>query len=681
MTSATTKIVLSLLYDNHGCLEFRRLEELMKKSFTIAESVLRTVLFDDTIIAIKEGKEEPSGPLQICPDSLIVAKTGLRLCKKKAEECEQCEGLHLCMYHVCGGCEFGLKCKNSHSLTLPHNATVLRKYNLEALPEKQLFQLLIQNDPSLFPEICSYYNYGKGLHGSCKYTTTCNKIHVCKHHFQGDCTFGSTCKRNHKLDEQTLKFFRGVSEENMKNLFKIYRNKFIILDQEKGPAAAVVRVPSPQFSQNKPITTSQAIKKEICLFHLLKKCNFKAEKCAHVHWCLPYKWEVLDEDNVTWKDLDINERIEKTYSDPAQDSCSMEEVAAAPRKLYLQMSRQSSVFEQSVDFITMTSEGSPVRRLSTVSSVLKPPNYLFTTQWVWYWKDDNGKWLEFGKSDDDTPATVTTQTLEKEYLADREAEISFSAGQQDYILRFKDTAGTQRMYQIDTRSKTRREVRRRPRFFSPKDVESQPSTLSQGSTSSTAGNVPSSWDKKFLPSYGYKMVSLSHSAQEYRMIEKLFMNSMSQSTITSIERIQNPSLWKLFQCQKEQMNARNGGKPANMMHLFHGTSEEQVEDICEQNFDWRMCGLHNTLYGKGSYFAKEASLSDKYSRASGTKVMFVALVLVGDYTQGHSSFVRPPAKEGSTALYDSCVNRDRNPSIYVIFDKLQIYPEYLIKYS
>uniref|UniRef100_A0A8C5DGJ1 Uncharacterized protein n=1 Tax=Gouania willdenowi TaxID=441366 RepID=A0A8C5DGJ1_GOUWI len=152
MTLATTKIILSLLYDNQGCLVFRRLEELMKKSSTVEESVLQMILFDDTIIAIKEGKEEPSGPLQICPDSVIVAKTGLRLCKKKAEECEQCEGLHLCMYHVCGVFIFRVDCTYSHSLTLPHNATLLTKYKLEALPEKQLFQLLMQNDPFLLPE-------------------------------------------------------------------------------------------------------------------------------------------------------------------------------------------------------------------------------------------------------------------------------------------------------------------------------------------------------------------------------------------------------------------------------------------------------------------------------------------------------------------------------------------------
>lgn len=45
----------------------------------------------------------------------------------------------------------------------------------------------------------------------------------------------------------------------------------------------------------------------------------------------------------------------------------------------------------------MTYEGSPVRRLSTASSVSKPPHYILTTQWLWYWRDESGKWLEYGR--------------------------------------------------------------------------------------------------------------------------------------------------------------------------------------------------------------------------------------------------------------------------------------------
>lgn len=53
--------------------------------------------------------------------------------------------------------------------------------------------------------------------------------------------------------------------------------------------------------------------------------------------------------------------------------------------------------EPSVDFLTMTYKGSPVRRLSTASSASKPPHFILTTEWLWYWKENTGKWVEFGQ--------------------------------------------------------------------------------------------------------------------------------------------------------------------------------------------------------------------------------------------------------------------------------------------
>lgn len=84
----------------------------------------------------------------------------------------------------------------------------------------------------------------------------------------------------------------------------------------------------------------------------------------------------------------------------------------------------------------------------------------------------------------------------------------------------------------------------------------------------------------------------------------------------------------------------------------------------------------------GSYFARDASYSHKYAKAKGgMKMMFMALVLVGEFTKGSSSMVRPPQKKYKEGIYyDSCVDKDQNPSIFVIFEKYQIYPEYIIEY-
>lgn len=74
------------------------------------------------------------------------------------------------------------------------------------------------------------------------------------------------------------------------------------------------------------------------------------------------------------------------------------------------------------------------------------------------------------QGDGDTPASVTSQTLENVYLADRDTEIPFGAGAHQYVLHFKGEPGMQ-MYQENLKYKTKREVRRRPHFVSALDVK------------------------------------------------------------------------------------------------------------------------------------------------------------------------------------------------------------------
>ena len=104
----------------------------------------------------------------------------------------------------------------------------------------------------------------------------------------------------------------------------------------------------------------------------------------------------------------------------------------------------------------------------------------------------------------------------------------------------------------------------------------------------------------------------------------------------------------------------------------------------------------------GSYFARDAKYSSKFCLTTGKhkttlqrhglapnifasephfKTMFLARVLVGEYTAGHPMYCRPPSKDTSyTHFYDSCVDDTGNPKIYVIFDSNQIYPEYLLEF-
>ena len=101
-----------------------------------------------------------------------------------------------------------------------------------------------------------------------------------------------------------------------------------------------------------------------------------------------------------------------------------------------------------------------------------------------------------------------------------------------------------------------------------------------------------------------------------------------------------------------------------------------------------VCLFHDTatVYGKGVYFASDASYSarDQYSPrdANNNKYIFLAKVLTGDFTVGNSNYVTPPPRGGnSLTLFDSVVNDVNNPAIFVIFGDAQAYPDYLITFT
>ena len=51
------------------------------------------------------------------------------------------------------------------------------------------------------------------------------------------------------------------------------------------------------------------------------------------------------------------------------------------------------------------------------------------------------------------------------------------------------------------------------------------------------------------------------------------------------------------------MKTRNSGCQVAERKLFHGTDSKFIDAICCSNFDWRICGTHGTVYGKGELTA------------------------------------------------------------------------------
>ncbi|XP_048011929.1 protein mono-ADP-ribosyltransferase PARP12-like [Megalobrama amblycephala] len=624
-------------------------------------------LYDEAIESIISRSESCSVEFMNGQKTVIV-RTKVRLCR--AQNCSGCANLHLCKWFLFGSCRFdrGRRgCRFSHDLLSGQNELVLTAHGLNTLDVKELRILLLQSDNSLLPAVCHSYNNGVGQYGRCQEAENCKRLHICEKYLRGSCD----CPRAHDFYEphplKTLQD-RGIPSDLMLIMKDLYSNIEVLRlrFKNKPPSApnaagqnprrgpnAQNRRPSSGFNagrgqeaQRPPHTPTE--KTEICMYYIKGHCKH-GDSCYKEHSSLPYKWEVKE--GSEWKALPENEAIEKDYCDPA--------------RLY-----SSGITP--VCFDTMTQGPRTVRRLSTVSSVVQP-NFILTTEWLWYWEDEFGNWIQYATAEGGhSLSSISSTELEQKYQADNNAVVEFTAGSQTYTLSFQD------MIQENKRYTTKKVVKRRPKFVSAADVRTIKTTKR---TPNNFKALPEHWDKALTPETGYMRVSLQSTAGEYIKIKELFNRTMRGFSILNIDRIQNKALWEVFQWQRDCMKKNNRGKDVAEKQLFHGTDRKHVDAICKNNFDWRICGTHGTAYGKGSYFARDAKYSHSYTKDSGTRSMFVCRILVGDYTKGDSEYLRPPSKDGGdTIFYDSCVNDMYDPSIFVVFEKHQIYPEYLIEY-
>ncbi|XP_013416716.1 uncharacterized protein LOC106178183 [Lingula anatina] len=124
---------------------------------------------------------------------------------------------------------------------------------------------------------------------------------------------------------------------------------------------------------------------------------------------------------------------------------------------------------------------------------------------------------------------------------------------------------------------------------------------------------PDTWEEADTKEKGFALVPVEKSKEEYKKVEKLFLRTLPRCTILSIQRLQNPKLWQTYSLQRTHMLEENGLQNLNEMRLFHGTHQANIDAICRQNLDWRLYGRNGSVYGQGTYFARDASYSNKYS--------------------------------------------------------------------
>ncbi|KAF7651343.1 hypothetical protein LDENG_00112090 [Lucifuga dentata] len=199
---------------------------------------------------------------------------------------------------------------------------------------------------------------------------------------------------------------------------------------------------------------------------------------------------------------------------------------------------------------------------------------------------------------------------------------------------------------------------------------------------------------KELPDDDYSPLSnlpdatkVDEESDEFQEVVKNFYETIqeyhSKIRIIQVEKLMNRLLYNQYRLKKASVMQQATCAEVERT-LYHGTSETSVKEICIQGFNRSFCGKNATVYGQGVYFAVNSALSvqDQYSppNADGYKFIFVSKVLTGDYTKGcHSMKTTPLKEDGSIPLrYDSVTDSITKPSMFVIFNDTQAYPEYLI---
>ena len=82
------------------------------------------------------------------------------------------------------------------------------------------------------------------------------------------------------------------------------------------------------------------------------------------------------------------------------------------------------------------------------------------------------------------------------------------------------------------------------------------------------------------------LVELDATSNEYNKVAEGIRKTAAIS-ITKIERVQNPGLYKAYVVKKDQMEQKNG---ANEKLLFHGTAQGSCSSISTFGFNRSYCG-------------------------------------------------------------------------------------------
>ncbi|XP_025094641.1 uncharacterized protein LOC112564204 isoform X1 [Pomacea canaliculata] len=196
--------------------------------------------------------------------------------------------------------------------------------------------------------------------------------------------------------------------------------------------------------------------------------------------------------------------------------------------------------------------------------------------------------------------------------------------------------------------------------------------------------LPENWkirpDKDVL-----NLVKLDPQSPEHQQVEKNFRSSqLLKEAIISIERIENPTMYRRYMAKKAQLDKQNSGI-CNEKGLWHCASRDALLKINRHGFHRSYCSKNDTACSQGVCFGVNSTYCANPfdfppDPITGHRYIYQCRVLVGYSVMGKHDMRFLPARL-QHIHYDSSTNKHSIPLYYVIFNDTQAYPEYLITFK
>ena len=188
----------------------------------------------------------------------------------------------------------------------------------------------------------------------------------------------------------------------------------------------------------------------------------------------------------------------------------------------------------------------------------------------------------------------------------------------------------------------------------------------------------------------FKITLLSPDSSDFSVIAEKFFKTMPNAKVVSIERIQNRELWRKYMDRAQQI--REEPQNCRGKFLFHGTSSTDPKEIYKGDSSFDLKFSEQGLWGRGNYFAVNASYSDSYAysvHGTNMKKLLVAFVLTGlsYYCDQDRNLTMPPYRSeqddpsGIRRRYHSVNGVTGGTTVYITYDNNLAYPAYVITYS